>query len=63
MHETSKEVDFAIALEHGRTGWHDAMRLVEAWNRIAELEAALKKIADGCAEPKTRLFAREALSR
>jgi hypothetical protein len=31
--------------------------------RIAELEAALEKIADGCAEPNTRRFAREVLSK
>ena len=38
MHETSKELDFAVTAELGRTGWHEALRLVEARDRIAELD-------------------------
>ncbi len=43
--------------------WDSEVIADAALRRIAELEAALEKIAEGCAEPKTRRFAREALSR
>ncbi len=43
MHEISKELEAIIAAEHGRTGWHDSLRLIEARDRIAELEAECKQ--------------------
>ena len=46
MHEASKELDFAIATELGRTGWRDALRTVEALDRSKELEAALVALID-----------------